>query len=196
MYKCQMPLSKKWWIVGIGLLVLLIVAPTLIGVYMTQKHTEKMVTLVFNARDGLRVQQTISVNQQEDMAAIFVSSRNYSGAVLYDYRRNLIGIRKMNSSVCHVLRMERSQTPSIQDILTLMENVKTQNTSSDYQITYSIVQEQKAQPADVGMMVNILCSNVDIYWAKLETPGLVRRFKWKLKIDVSVFIRFRRKKRK
>ncbi|XP_069803153.1 surfactant protein C-like [Dendropsophus ebraccatus] len=90
MYKGQGPLSRKWCIVGLGLVVLLIgiiAAATLIGVYMTQKHEEKMVTLILNDRNGQKVQQTISVNDQENIAAIFVSSKNYSVTALYDYRR-------------------------------------------------------------------------------------------------------------
>lgn len=71
----------------VGLLAGIIVAATLIGVYMTQKHTEQMVSLVSNAVDGKKVQQTISINVQENMAAIFSSSGNYSTTVLYDYRR-------------------------------------------------------------------------------------------------------------
>ncbi|XP_056398356.1 pulmonary surfactant-associated protein C-like isoform X2 [Hyla sarda] len=198
---CQVPLSRKWWIVGIGLAVLLVgmvVAATLIGVYMTQKHTEKMVTLFYDTRDGQRIQQTISVNEQENMAAIFVSSRNDSTAVLYDYRRNLIGIRTMNSSVCYVLRMDRSQTPSIQDILREMDNIKTRNASRGDHMTYGVIPEGKANPIDVGMCVNILCSDVDIYWAKLERPERVRKFKLKIKLKIIIILNIKigRKKRK
>ncbi|XP_069803866.1 surfactant protein C-like isoform X1 [Dendropsophus ebraccatus] len=137
---------------------------------MTQRHTEKVVTMAFNARDGQWIQQRVSVNEQETKAAIFVSSRNYSATVLYDYRRKLIGIRTMNSSLCYVLRMERSQTPSIQDILTLMDNAKANNSSSGNEITYIVTPEQKADAADVGMGVNILCNNTDILWAKSMNP--------------------------
>ncbi|XP_069835355.1 gastrokine-2-like [Dendropsophus ebraccatus] len=138
-----------------------------------------MVMLDLNDRDGQKVRQTISVNEQENIAAIFVSSKNYSATTLYDYRKNLIGIRTINSNVCCVLRMDRSQIPSIQDMLTLMDNAKNNNPSSDDEITYRVTLEQAANPVDVGMSVNLLCSNVDIYWAKMESPRDVRRFKLK-----------------
>ncbi|XP_069803867.1 uncharacterized protein [Dendropsophus ebraccatus] len=98
---------------------------------MTQRHTEKVVTMAFNARDGQWIQQRVSVNEQETKAAIFVSSRNYSATVLYDYRRN---------------------------------------SSSGNEITYIVTPEQKADAADVGMGVNILCNNTDILWAKSMNP--------------------------
>ncbi|XP_056397842.1 pulmonary surfactant-associated protein C-like [Hyla sarda] len=179
-----------------GLVVLLIgilVAATLIGVYITQKHTEKMVMQVLNAKDGEKIQQIISVNEQENMAAIFVNSPNDSTTVLYDYRRNLIGIRTINSSFCCVLRMDRCKTPSIQDILREMDNIKTRKTSSEDQIMYSATAEEKADPMDLGTSMNILCSNVDIYWAKLESPKDVRRFrlrhiKWHIQANLGISI--------
>ncbi|XP_075696732.1 gastrokine-2-like [Rhinoderma darwinii] len=192
MYKSPESLSRKRWIVGIGLgalLIGIIVGATLIGVYMTQKHTEKMVTLVYNAGNGERVQQTITVNEQENMAAIFVTRGNYSATVLYDYRRNIIGIRKTDGGACYVLRMDRSRTPSIRDILSHMDYAKTHNASGDAQISYNIIPERAANPIDVGMGVNILCSDVAIYWANSVSPEYVRRLKWP-KIEIKITIKF------
>ncbi|XP_069803158.1 gastrokine-2-like [Dendropsophus ebraccatus] len=194
-YKGQGPLSRKWWIMGIGLVVLLIgiiAAATLIGVYMTQKHEEKMVTLILSARDKTKPQQTISTNERENMATVSVSGKNNSATALYDYRRNLIGIRKMNSKVCYVLKLDRSQTPSIQDILRQMDNARTQNASSNTQFTYSIIPERRADPTDVGVSVNTLCSDADIYWAKLVTRedvgllGLTLTFTFAFSISIGI----------
>lgn len=171
----------------VGLLAGIIVAATLIGVYMTQKHTEQMVSLVSNAVDGKKVQQTISINVQENMAAIFSSSGNYSTTVLYDYRRDIITIRNTDSSGCYVLRMDKPQTPSIRDFLRHMDYIRTHNASSS-QITYSITPEQTAHPMDVGMSVHLLCSDVAIYWAKLLHPDHVR-IHWP-EIEISFSIKF------
>ncbi|KAM3921511.1 gastrokine-2-like [Leptodactylus fuscus] len=193
MKNLPVPLSRRRWIEGIALAVLLvgiILAVTLIGIYMSQKHTEKMVTLVFNSRDGQKVQQMISVNEQENMAAFFVHSRNESVTVLYDYRRDIIGIRKMNSSVCYVLRMDRSQIPTIHDILRQMDYFRTHNISDDSKITYRIVPQEAANPPDVGMSVNLLCSDVAIYWAQLVSPEDGKQSKWSINIKIKFYIKF------
>ncbi|KAG8568194.1 hypothetical protein GDO81_013912 [Engystomops pustulosus] len=192
----QVQLSRNRWILGTGLVVLMvgiIVTATLVGVYMTQKHTEKMVTLVYNAMDGQKVQQMITVNEQETMAVIFVKSSNGSVTVLYDYKKNVIGIRQMNSSACYVLRMDRSHTPSIRDILKQMDYIKSHNVTSDAEITYSLEPDQVANPIDVGMSVNILCNDVSIYWAKLMNTEELKRIKIKVKVKVKVKIKFGRK---
>ncbi|XP_056397840.1 gastrokine-2-like [Hyla sarda] len=191
MYKDQVPLSGKRWIVGMGLVVLLVgtnLAITLFGVYMTQKHTERTVTLVLNVRDGQKVQQTISDNKQENMAAIFVRSKNNFTTMMYDYERNIIGIRTMNSSVCSVLRMDKFKIPPIQDILRQMDN----KASSDDQITYSVIPVQKANHIDVGTSVNIFCTNIDIYWGKLvfcedvEVLGPAITFTFSFSISIAI----------
>ncbi|XP_063799776.1 pulmonary surfactant-associated protein C-like isoform X2 [Pseudophryne corroboree] len=161
--------NGKKWIMGIALgllLALIIIGATLIGVYMTQKHTEMMVTMAFESQDGESSQQTVSVDERENVAVIFLSTEKNSATVLLDYTRNIIGIRMSNSSQCYVLRMNEFRTPSIRDILGRIKNFQANNIPVDDKITYSFISDEEAKPAALGINVNILCSDVAIYWAK------------------------------
>ncbi|XP_075046537.1 surfactant protein C-like [Mixophyes fleayi] len=161
--------TRKKWIVGTALGVLLagiVVGAALIGVYMTQKHTEAMVTMAFHSDDGESSQQTISVDEQENVAFIFISTSKYSASVLFDYKRNIIGIRMSNSSSCYVLSMDKFKTPSLHDILSSIKYLQANNTPLDDTITYSFTLGEEANRRDLGINVNILCSDVAIYWAK------------------------------
>ncbi|KAM5132158.1 surfactant protein C-like [Mantella aurantiaca] len=136
----NMKQPKKKWIVGVSvafLLVLITIVATLIGVYMTQKHTETMVTMAFNSQNGQNSQQTILVNEQEDVAVFMVLTNNSSSTILLDYKRKIIGIRTSSNTVCHLLRMDEVQTPSISEILKMIKNFE------------SSISSKKRKPSDL-----------------------------------------------
>ncbi|XP_073459347.1 gastrokine-2-like isoform X2 [Aquarana catesbeiana] len=161
---------KKKWIVGVSValvLVLITVVSTLIGVYMTQKHTETMVMMKLNSQDGHNFQQTILVNEQEDVAVFIVHKNNFSSAILFDYKRRIIGMRTSNSTICQLLRMDDVQTPSIPEILKMIRIFQNNNTPPSEKITYNIIPVKEANQVNLGMNMNILCSDVPIYWSKM-----------------------------
>ncbi|XP_072282869.1 surfactant protein C-like isoform X2 [Pyxicephalus adspersus] len=162
--------TKKKWIVGVSLallLALIVVASTLIGVYMTQKHTETMVTMALRSQDGHKAQQTILVNEQEDVAVFIVVINNSSSTILFDYKKRIIGIRTSNSTKCYLLKMDKVQTPSIPQILTVIRNFQKKNPPPSNKITYNVTPIKEATLADLGININILCSDVPIYWSEM-----------------------------
>ncbi|XP_040182104.1 uncharacterized protein LOC120915569 [Rana temporaria] len=161
---------KKKWIVGVSValvLVLITVVSILIGVYMTQKHTETMVMMKLNSQDGHNFQQTILVNEEEDVAVFFVLKKNCSSTILFDYKRRILGLRTSNSTICQLLRMDDVQTPSIPEILKMIRIFQNNNTQPSEKISYNIIPVKEANRVNLGMNLNILCSDVPIYWSKM-----------------------------
>ncbi|XP_075696637.1 surfactant protein C-like [Rhinoderma darwinii] len=179
--------QRKRWIMGIGLsvlLVVIIVGSTLTGLYMTQKHTETMVTMSFTSKDGENIQQTISINEQEGVAVFYVRDNKYPGTILYDYRRNLIGFRQVNGSTCYVLRMSESRVSPMCDLLRQIDYLQTQNAALSNEIVYSFTSGDAADPREMGIYVQILCSDVSIHWAKQLNPELRN---WGVDVHFQIF---------
>ncbi|XP_072283148.1 surfactant protein C-like isoform X2 [Pyxicephalus adspersus] len=177
---------KKNWIIGVSLaliLALIIVVSILIGVYMTQKHTETMVTMALSSHDGHKAQQTILVNEQEDVAVFIVVINNSSSTILFDYKKRIIGIRTSNSTKCYLLKMDNVQTPSIPEILKMIRNFRGNNSPPSNKILYNVTPIKEANLANLGMNVNILCSDVPSYWS-----GTMNSEKKRLKQDVVIII--------
>ncbi|XP_072282866.1 surfactant protein C-like isoform X2 [Pyxicephalus adspersus] len=171
---------KKKWIAGVSLALLLslaIVVSALIGVSTTQKHTEMMVTMALSSQDGHNAQQTILVNEQKDVAVFIVVINNSSSTIRFDYKKRIIGIRTSNSTKCYLLKMDKVQTPSIPEILKMIRNFQSNDAPPNIKITFNISPITEANLAHVGMNVNILCSDVPIYWSEMITSEKMRKKK-------------------
>ncbi|XP_069804249.1 surfactant protein C-like [Dendropsophus ebraccatus] len=183
----KMSEKKKTWawaIVVLMLLAIIVVGATLIGVYMTQKHIEEVVEMAFNAKSGEKVQQTVMLNREENLAAFYVNTNNMSSTILYDYNHEIIGFRRMDNQKCLVLDMNGVNIPSMHDILRVIKHFQKQNATSDSDLSYDLVEGLEADRTKLGVPINILCSDVPIYWA---TQNMSPHLRWKITLKFSIF---------
>ncbi|XP_077105591.1 gastrokine-2-like isoform X4 [Ranitomeya variabilis] len=183
----KMTEGKKTWAWAIAVLILLaiiVVGATLIGVYMTQKHIEEVVQMAFEAKNGEKIQQTVMVNDEENVAAFYVNSNNISSTVLYDYNHDIIGFRRINNPKCLVVEMNDVSIPSMSDVLRVIKHFQQQNATSDSDLSYDLVEGEEADRTTLGVPINILCSDVPIHWA---TQNKSPRLRWKITLRFSIF---------
>ncbi|CAH2320404.1 pulmonary surfactant-associated C-like [Pelobates cultripes] len=173
-----------WSLVVLTLLAIIVVGATLVGVYMTQKHTEAVVEMAFNAKSGERVHQRVMVNDLEKIAAFYVTSNNISSTILYDYNHEIIGLRRIKGAKCFIINMDRVNVPTMEDILRGIKRFQRQNSTADTDLTYSITEGEEAQRTELGTAINLLCSDVPIYWA---TPSQSSHLRWILTINFNIF---------
>ncbi|XP_075046540.1 surfactant protein C-like [Mixophyes fleayi] len=173
-----------WSIVVLTLLAVIVVGATLIGVFMTQKHTEAVVEMAFQSKNGEKVQQTVMVNNLENVAAFYVNTNNVSSTVLYDYKHDIIGFRRMNGRKCYIMEMKDSNVPTMSDVLKSIKHFQKQNITSDGDLSYSLVEGEEADRTKLGVSINILCSDLPIYWATQDNSPHLR---WKLTINFNIF---------
>ncbi|KAM4652853.1 surfactant protein C-like [Discoglossus pictus] len=179
--------KKKTWawsILVIMLLAVIVVGATLIGVYMTQKHTEAVVEMALHSKNGEKVQQTVMVNEEENVAAFYVNTNNISSTIVYDYKHEIIGFRRTSSQKCYVMHMNGVNAPKINDILRGIKHLQSQNTTSEKDLSYDFSEGDEADRTKLGITVNVLCSDVPIYWA---TPNKSGHLRWKLSIKFTIF---------
>ncbi|KAM9297002.1 surfactant protein C-like [Gastrophryne carolinensis] len=175
-YLLRMGVRRKTWAwasVVFLLLAVIVVGGTLLGVYMAQKHTEAVVELAFQSASGEKVQQTVIVNDKQNVAAFHVNIDNTSTTILYDYNKGLVGFRRLGEIECYVMRMKDTKAPTMKDVLNSMNDSPGQN-STISKIIYNIQTENvKADRTKLGLYINLLCSDQPIYWGLLE--GLQKR---------------------
>lgn len=173
-----------WGILVLFLLAIIVVGATLVGVYMTQKHTEAVVEMAFKDKTGENVQQTVMLNNKEKVAAFYVSTNNVSSTVLYDYNRGFIGFRRSSGKSCYIVKMGNLNVPTMPDILKSIRQFQNANTTSSSDISYDLVPGEEADRTKLGVPINILCSDVPISWATLnDNPHL----RWKFSLKFNIF---------
>ncbi|TFK06317.1 galectin-3 [Platysternon megacephalum] len=175
--------------VVVFLLAIIITGAILIGVHMTQKHTEKIIQITSSGSNGEMTEQTMMVSSQENVAAFHVEGNTTSATVVYDYKHGLIGLRVQGRRKCLVVKMDKVAIPSLAEMIQRIENFATQQGPGDDNLSYTFSEGQLADHTALGMTLNILCSDVPIYWAE-STQKQQRRWSiyvhfWGITIYIS-----------
>ncbi|OCT72373.1 pulmonary surfactant-associated protein C-like [Xenopus laevis] len=163
---------------------IIVVGATLIGVYMTQKHTEAVIQMALNDHNGEKVQQTVMVSDKENIALFYVKANNESSTILYDYKQEVIAFRQMTSEKCYIMNMSQANVPKLKDILYDIKRFQATNTTRLNNMNYNLLEEEEADNTKLGITVNILCSDATIYWATMSKS---ERLRWKITIPFKIF---------
>ncbi|XP_034277900.1 pulmonary surfactant-associated protein C-like [Pantherophis guttatus] len=170
----RIPKDRKQVILISSVLVLLtavIIAAILIGVYITQEYTERIIKTISNGKDGQTVERTMMVNNQERVAAFFIKANKTSATVVYDYKHHLIGIRIKDQKQCSVVAMDSIDVPSLNEITHRIEQLDEQ-VSENNSLVYSFKKGKLAVRTTLGTTINILCGDIPIYWAEKQEKEL------------------------
>ncbi|XP_067418645.1 surfactant protein C-like [Emydura macquarii macquarii] len=149
--------------VVVVLLGFFIVSGALVGVYLTQKHSEKVLDMVIQKSEG--EEQTAMVNERESVAAFQIKRRKSTATVVYNYNKGLISLRITNSKKCFVMKMDKLNIPSLDEISRDLPHFDIKKVSGDNNVSYSFTEAEPADRTTLGTTVNILCSDIPIYWA-------------------------------
>ncbi|XP_065272998.1 pulmonary surfactant-associated protein C-like [Emys orbicularis] len=141
-----------------------IVAGALVGVYLTQKHTEKVLDMVIQGNKGEEEEQTAMVNERENVAAFHIKRKKSTATVVYNYNQGLIGLRITNSKKCFVMKMDKLNIPSLDEISRDLPHFNAKQVSGD-KMSYNFIEAEPADRTTLGTTLNILCSDIPIYWA-------------------------------
>lgn len=174
------PAERKKNVVVISIVVvvlsLIAVAAILIGLKMTQDHTQKIFQITYK-EDGRDTQETATINKKDGVAAFYVTAENSSATVVYDYTNGIIGI-KGDPSACYVTKMDKDKVPSLDSISKKYQSSQASSSASsseqNQQNAYFIAQKEPVADRSVlGTTINVLCSKSAIYWMQ-ETSGATK----------------------
>ncbi|XP_073747348.1 surfactant protein C isoform X1 [Callorhinus ursinus] len=104
-------------VVVIVLVVVVIVGALLMGLHMSQKHTEMVLEMSIG---GPEAQQRLAVQERAGTTATF--SIGSSGIVVYDYQRLLIAYKPAPGTCCYVMKMAPENIPSLEALTRKFQN--------------------------------------------------------------------------
>ncbi|XP_007529193.1 pulmonary surfactant-associated protein C [Erinaceus europaeus] len=147
-------------VVVVVLVVVVIVGALLMGLHMSQKHTEMVLEMSIG---GPEAQQHLAMNEYRGTTATF--SVGSTGIAVYDYQRLLIAYKPAPGTCCYIMKMAPESIPSL-EALTRKFQTKPEVPSS------KLAQEGAADPgagaslelAFLGTTLNTLCGEVPLYY--------------------------------
>ncbi|XP_030057864.1 surfactant protein C isoform X4 [Microcaecilia unicolor] len=105
--------------------VIVLLGVLLLGLHMTQKHTETIFQMTIRGQEGEELEQHLSMNKKEDGAIFHISTgANTSATVVYDYNKLLICFRPWPGQVCYITRMAKENIPTLDTIRKEFQNRK------------------------------------------------------------------------
>ncbi|XP_043926878.1 pulmonary surfactant-associated protein C-like [Protopterus annectens] len=144
----------------------------LLGVFLTQKHYETILQTIMKGQNGKDQSLVATVNNRENVVTFYVSEGNVSATLVYDYAHSVIGYKATDKNVCFISKMDKERFPSLNEILDKMKNpVGTEEETQ--QLVIIPTQLKVVDRTVLGQTINILCNEVNIYWAQ-ETRDVAR----------------------
>eukprot|EP00070_Physeter_catodon_P011648 XP_007126357.1 pulmonary surfactant-associated protein C isoform X1 [Physeter catodon] len=104
-------------VVVVVLVVVLIVGALLMGLHMSQKHTEMVLEMSIA---GPEAQQRLALSERVGTTATF--SVGSTGIVVYDYQRLLIAYKPAPGTCCYVMKMAPQSIPSLEALTRKFQN--------------------------------------------------------------------------
>ncbi|XP_022374136.1 pulmonary surfactant-associated protein C isoform X1 [Enhydra lutris kenyoni] len=104
-------------VVVIVLVVVMIVGALLMGLHMSQKHTEMVLEMSLG---GPEAQQRLALQEGAGTTATF--SIGSTGIVVYDYQRLLIAYKPAPGTCCYIMKMAPENIPSLEALTRKFQN--------------------------------------------------------------------------
>ncbi|XP_042331631.1 pulmonary surfactant-associated protein C-like [Sceloporus undulatus] len=165
---CKKPLII---VVVVVVIVLVVLGFLLMGLHITEKHTETVLQMTIQGLDGKGSPQHLSMSQKERLATFHVHvEANASATVVYDFSNLVIGYRSWpRGQSCYLTRMDKEDIQSLDAVVKVFQEVQMKPIMPPFQQGEEEMMEGHPEPlADrslLGTTINILCSSVPIYWA-------------------------------
>ncbi|CAI5783165.1 surfactant-associated C-like [Podarcis lilfordi] len=152
-------------VVVVVVIVLVVLAFGLMGLRITEKHTETVLQMTIQGLDGEGSPQHLSMSRKERLATFHVSRVNSSATVVYDYSNLLIGYRSWPGQSCYITRMKKENIQSLDAAVKVFQNIQPKPPASSLKENEEGTDVPLADRSILGTTINILCSSVPIYWA-------------------------------
>ncbi|XP_059034592.1 pulmonary surfactant-associated protein C isoform X1 [Mustela lutreola] len=104
-------------VVVIVLVVVVIVGALLMGLHMSQKHTEMVLEMSLG---GPEAQQRLALQERAGTTATF--SIGSTGITVYDYQRLLIAYKPAPGTCCYIMKMAPENIPSLEALTRKFQN--------------------------------------------------------------------------
>ncbi|XP_048186688.1 pulmonary surfactant-associated protein C isoform X2 [Perognathus longimembris pacificus] len=149
-------------VVVVVLVVVVIVGALLMGLHMSQKHTEMVLEMSIGAPE---TQKHLALGEPMDTTATF--SIGSTGVVVYDYQRLLTAYKPAPGTCCYIMKMAPESIPSLEALTRKFQTLQAKPAS-----TAKLGQEEgrdagSASPGDrtfLGLAMSTLCGELPLFY--------------------------------
>ncbi|KAL1781123.1 pulmonary surfactant-associated protein C [Sigmodon hispidus] len=148
-------------VVVVVLVVVVIVGALLMGLHMSQKHTEMVLEMSIGAPE---TQKRLALSEHVDTVATF--SVGPTGMVVYDYQRLLTAYKPAPGTYCYIMKMTPESIPSLEAFTRKFQNFQAKPSASTAKLGQEEGQSESPRKdlAFLGLAVSTLCGELPLYY--------------------------------
>ncbi|XP_053434383.1 pulmonary surfactant-associated protein C isoform X2 [Nycticebus coucang] len=151
-------------VVVVVLVVVVIVGALLMGLHMSQKHTEMVLEMSIGAPEA---QQRLALREHAGTTATF--SIGTTGLVVYDYQRLQITYKPAPGTCCYIMKMAPDSIPSLEALARKFQNFQAKPAAPTSKLSqekghYTDSVSSGGDLAFLGIAVHTLCGEVPLYY--------------------------------
>nr|XP_023961389.2 pulmonary surfactant-associated protein C [Chrysemys picta bellii] len=167
---CLSPHLKRLLIimVVVVIIVLVVLGFLLMGLHISEKHTETVLRMTIQGLDGEGSLQQLSMSGKERTGTFHIKAGiNSSATVVYDYHHLLICYKSWQGRACYITKMDKENIQGLDTIAKVFQHLQLEQGEEMEEVGFPVPQ---ANRSILGTTINILCSNVPIYWLTRKLP--------------------------
>lgn len=150
-------------VVVVVLVVVVIVGALLMGLHMSQKHTEMVLEMSIA---GPEAQQRLALSERAGTTATF--SIGSTGIVVYDYQRLLIAYKPAPGTYCFIMKMAPERIPSLETLTKKLQNLQVKPAVPPSELGQVEGRDNGAESSRsvdfLGPTLSTLCGEVPLYY--------------------------------
>ncbi|CAO2591520.1 Pulmonary surfactant-associated protein C, partial [Lemmus lemmus] len=157
-------------VVVVVLVVVVIVGALLMGLHMSQKHTEMVLEMSIGAPE---MQKRLALSEHLDTIATF--SVGPTGIVVYDYQRLVTAYKPAPGTYCYIMKMAPESIPSLEAFTRKFQNfqVRCSSQAKPSATTSKLDREEGHDTGSessgrdltfLGLAVSTLCGDLPLYY--------------------------------
>ncbi|XP_015276561.1 PREDICTED: pulmonary surfactant-associated protein C-like [Gekko japonicus] len=123
-------------VVIVVLIVVIIVGALLMGLFITQTHTETVLQMTIEGLEGRQSQLNLPMDQEEVATFHVNDGINDPATVIYYFGKLLIGYKSWNRKACFITRMDEG---NIQGLDTILKKFQPHIQAEDQPVRFSAV---------------------------------------------------------
>ncbi|XP_055507400.1 BRICHOS domain-containing protein 5 [Leucoraja erinacea] len=154
-----------------GALVLLaaavVVGGSITGILSLNGSSQQVVQITLHDVQDATANQSVVVNQDEDLVTYYIVNRNHTAVVLLDSKNGLVCYQPGGKNICLVRNMTAADLENMQTVITAQHekfNQVQRNETQFSRLYLGILTKNNVDLLALGEHIDSLCDHMPIYW--------------------------------
>eukprot|EP00073_Rattus_norvegicus_P045897 XP_017448045.1 PREDICTED: gastrokine-2 isoform X2 [Rattus norvegicus] len=145
-----------------------------LSILRIQSQAKEVFNIFVPGNNGGNVQETVTIDNQENTATINIHSGSCSSTTIFDYKHGYIASRVLSRRACYIIKMDHKAIPALDKLQRFLYEKQTMNAMASTEYTWVKYNPLKSLITKVdwflfGSPIEQLCKHIPLYEGEVAT---------------------------